>query len=418
MTTPAALLVALGLAGISLVALAVAGYPLVLFLLPRRTPKPTPTRSSSDDHWPELTIALPAYNEGHQIRDTVESLLALDYPDHLKHILVVSDGSTDDTNAIVRSFEAQGVQLLALTERAGKCAAENAARPHLKGELVVNTDASVRMEPDALRALVAPFADPDVGVASGRDVSVSRLPDSDTDANTGESGYVGYEMWLRDLETSRGGIVGASGCLYAIRSNLHQTEVPGHLSRDFAAALIVRDAGLRSVSVPQALCYVPRTASLPAEYRRKVRTIARGMTTLWAWKHLLNPLGEGTFALKLLGHKVLRWLVPVGVVLGGLSVAGLLVLAGWGWLPVMGAAGLAGVVWAAWRRPPHQPLPGLLALMAWVVMGNVAVLHAWARAIGGGAEPVWEPTRRDPVASDQPSSEGARSDVARKGSSN
>src|SRR5207244_8057022 len=96
-------------------------------------------------------------------------------------------------------------------------------------------------------------------------------------ANRGERTYVGYEMWVRDLETrlrggggGGGGIVGASGCLYAIRAGLHREFVPENLSRDFAAALIARRHGLRAVSVPGAVCFVPRGASLRQEDRRHV----------------------------------------------------------------------------------------------------------------------------------------------------
>ncbi len=100
-----------------------------------------------------------------------------------------------------------------------------------------------------------------MGLASGRDVSVARV---ERDVNVGESGYVGYEMWVRDLETRLGSIVGASGCFYAIRRSLHMTLVPEALSRDFAAALIAREHGLRAVSVNEAVCFVPRIAQHPA----------------------------------------------------------------------------------------------------------------------------------------------------------
>src|SRR5437879_13251472 len=124
-------------------------------------------------------------------------------------------------------------------------------------------------------------------------------------------------MGVRDLETGLrggggggGGIVGASGCLYAIRAGLHREFVPENLSRDFAAALIARRHGLRAVSVPEAVCFVPRGASLRQEYRRKVRTMARGLRTLWALRALLNPLRYGLFAWMLWSHKLCRWLVP------------------------------------------------------------------------------------------------------------
>src|SRR5690606_2146932 len=233
------------------------GYPLALKGLAsiRRRERPGPVL----DEWPEISITVAAYNEAGQIRQLLENLLELDYPADRRQIIVISDASTDGTDDIVREYADRGVELIRLPERRGKTAAENFARRHLRGRIVVNTDASVRIGRDALRRLVAQFADPTVGVASGRDVSVTRV---DGDANLGESGYVGYEMWLRELETRVDGIVGASGCLYAIRADLHDYHLPDALSRDFAAALVARQHGYRSVTVNDALCFVPRAPSL------------------------------------------------------------------------------------------------------------------------------------------------------------
>src|SRR5207245_9204085 len=125
--------------------------------------------------------------------------------------------------------------------------------------------------------LVAAFGDPSVGVASARDVSVTNL---EQQANAGEQAYVGYEMWIRDVETAVYGIVGASGCLYAIRADLHMGRVPEDLSRDFAAALTAREHGRRAVSVPAALCFVPRGVSVPQYYRPTGRQIQRCPATL------------------------------------------------------------------------------------------------------------------------------------------
>src|SRR5207245_2850849 len=136
----------------------------------------------------------------------------------------------------------------------------------------------------------------------------------DDRANPGEQTYVGYEMWVRGLETRVFGIVGASGCLYAIRKDLHMRSLPEALSRDFAAALAARECGLRAVSVPQALCFVPRSASLRQEYWRKLRTVTRGLTTLWYKRSLLNPARYGLFAWLLFSHKVCRCLTPLAPV--------------------------------------------------------------------------------------------------------
>jgi len=365
------------------------GYPAILKVLSLwRRPR---TAGGPLSGWPRISIVLPVYNEAGVVAGTLERLLALDYPAELRQILVVSDASTDGTDEIVAGFADRRVELLRLLRRQGKTAAENAARRRLTGEIVINTDASVRIHPAAVKHLVAAFGDPSVGVASARDVSITNL---EQQANAGEQAYVGYEMWIRDVETAVYGIVGASGCLYAIRADLHMGRVPEDLSRDFAAALTAREHGRRAVSVPAALCFVPRGASLRQEYRRKVRTITRGLATLAHKRALLNPLRYGVFAWMLFSHKVCRWLVPAA---GLLLLAALLALAVHSWwaLALLAALGALGALAAiAWMRPDGEPLPRLLALPAYVVAGNVAVLHAWLRLLAGRPAPVWEPTRR------------------------
>jgi cellulose synthase/poly-beta-1,6-N-acetylglucosamine synthase-like glycosyltransferase len=376
---------------VALVLYTYAGYPAVLWLVARRRPAPaTPEVSGT---LPTVSITVPVYNEESQVRGLLDSLLALDYPEQHRQILIISDASSDATDSIVTEYAHRGVELLRMPERTGKTSAENAGMQQLRGEIVVNTDASIRVHPAALKALVSRFADPTVGVASGRDVSTAA---GEGEGNAGEAGYVDFEMRIRQLETRVSGIVGASGCLYAIRRELHRTHVPAGLSRDFSAALNARRAGFRAVSVDEALCYVPRVPSLHREYRRKVRTITRGLQTLAYNRVLLNPLRHGTFAWMLLSHKLCRWLVPWGV---PMVVTGLVLLAAAGQplaLTALALTALVGAVAAAgWLAADSGRLPRPVAIVAFVAAANVATLHAWLRAFGGRADPIWEPTRRD-----------------------
>jgi glycosyltransferase involved in cell wall biosynthesis len=372
-----------------LVAYAYAGYSLALRLI--SAARPAHRKVPHGGEWPFVTIVIAAYNEEHAIGGTLEALLALDYPPERRQILVVSDASTDGTDGIVKGLAARGVELIRLPERGGKTAAENAAQLHIRGEVVVNTDASVRIPPDALKPLVAAFGDPLVGVASGRDISVSGAGGDET---IGEAGYVGYEMWVRDLETAAGGIVGASGCYYASRANLHQELVPAALSRDLAAPLIAREQGLRSVSVRDAICYVPRSTSLRQEYRRKVRTICRGLETLYFKRRLLNPLRFGLFAWKLFSHKLCRWLIPLGliVVVPALSVIAL--SESWARWALIGVGATVLAALGVYLWPAGSRAPALLRVAAFGVMGNIAVIHAWANALRRDLNPLWEPTVR------------------------
>jgi len=366
------------------VAYAYVGYPLLLRFIP-----PPRRRASTGDgkgYRPPISITLPVYNGEASIADALDHILANPYGGP-RQILVISDGSTDGTVEIVRRYASRGVELFELPARVGKTEAENLAIPKLRGEIVINTDASVRLHPAAITALIEAMADPSVGVASSVDVSVDP---GHSGPNEGEVAYVGYEMRIRELETAAGGIVGASGCLYAIRAELHRRTLPAHLSRDFAAALYARQCGFRSVSVPTAICFVPRGRARGSEYQRKVRTMARGLATLFAHRGLLDPFRYGRFAWMLFSHKLVRWLTPV-------ALAALIVIclvAGTGPLPVRWFA-LAGCAAAAlgWWWPGALP-PRLLTLPAYGMAAIVAGLHAWWRLLSGGAYPTWEPTRR------------------------
>ena len=367
------------------------GYPALLKLFGFARPAEPAAAPPSD--WPLIGITIPAYNEARSIADTLDAVLACDYPADRRQIVVISDASSDGTDDIVARYASRGVELLRQPTRKGKTAAENAARDVVRGAIVVQTDASVRVHPGCLKPLVMAFRDPRVGVASSRDVSVASI---DVATNVGESAYVGYEMWVRALETRASGIVGASGSLFAIRRELHGEFLPEALSRDFAAALVARLRGFRSVSVSAAVCFVPRGASLRQEYRRKVRTMARGLATLMYFRRLLNPFAYGVFAWMLASHKLARWVLPWATVVLAAAVAQLAVV---GSLAARAAvlAGLGGALLAAvgWWWPESRPMPKAVSLPAYAAWGIVAGLHAWLKVFGGRPAATWEPTRRD-----------------------
>ena len=327
-------------------------YPLLLIGLAvsqRRRPPVAPLAE-----WPSISVVLPVYNEEAIIRDTLENLLQLDYPVDRRQILVLSDASTDRTDAIVSEYASRGVELLRMQRRRGKTVAENAALALLRGDIIVNSDASVQLEPGALKRLIASFADPTVGVASSTCVSVARI---DGDANRGQSSYL-----------------------------------------DFAAPLIARERGFRAVSVADAICLKPRVLSLRREYRRKVRTITRGWHTVYFKRQLLNPLRYGAFAWILATHKICRWLVPHVSALALVTLACLVrstPWAGWG----LGLAAFAGLCAAlGWWWPEGRQLPQPLAVPAYIVLGQLAALHASIRAVAGKDTPTWEPARQEPEA--------------------
>jgi cellulose synthase/poly-beta-1,6-N-acetylglucosamine synthase-like glycosyltransferase len=364
------------------------GYPAILWVLSKF--HISNRQAATTGSWPAVTITLPVYNAAATIRATLDRLLVLDYPRDRLQLLVISDGSTDGTEQIVETYAGQGVELLRMAERRGKTAAENAALSAARGELIVNVDATIMVPAGSLKRLVRAFEDPTIGVASGRDVSVG----DSTQVRTGaESRYVGYEMWIRHLETSAGSIVGASGCFYAIRRHIHGEPLPADLSWDFASVLVARLKGLRSVSVSDAICIVPRSESLGTELKRKVRTMARGIRTLFHHRQLMNPFRFGGFSLMLISHKLLRWLpyllAPVSLVAAVLFAAAKI-----GAWPVGIALIAVAIITSHLPTVPAFRTARATVVASFLTASLAAGFLAWWDVIRGAPMAIWDPTPR------------------------
>lgn len=364
-------------------------YPAIVFVWSRFR---TPDDFSADPvEWPELTILIVAYNEERRIGETLRKALAVDYPHDKLSVLVVSDASTDRTDDIVRGIGDPRVTLHRVETRQGKAHGENESAQFIRGELVVSIDASIIIPPPSLKALVRAFVDPTVGLASGRDLSVG---DEAREGTQAESSYVDLEMRLRAAETRVHSIVGASGCFYGTRRQLHDTKLPDVISRDFAAASVARAAGFRAVSVDEATCLVPRTKTLRVEQRRKTRTMARGLDTLFFLKGMMNPLRYGSFAFMMISHKLMRWLLFPSLL--GWLVAPALLWRSAPWTIVFAVGMLVGIGLAklTTTMPEDRRLPGVLAFPAYIFVSIVAAWGAWRESLLGHKMPTWEPTPR------------------------
>lgn len=364
-------------------------YPLIIWGWSRL--RPVDNFTTDPTEWPELTVLIVAYNEERRIGDTIRAALAVDYPKGKMHVLVVSDASTDRTNSIVREFADDHVTLHRVEARQGKAHGENESVNFIKGEIVVSIDASIIIPKGSLKALVRAFNDPTVGLASGRDISVGDVAVEGTQA---ESSYVNLEMKLRANETRVHSIVGASGCFYGTRLQLHAKKLPDVISRDFAAASVARAAGFRAVSVDAATCLVPRTKSLGTELRRKSRTMARGLDTLFFLSEMMNPLKYGAYAFMLVSHKLVRWLLFPALL--GWFVGPLLLwrTAPWTLLLLFGMTGGVALAWFTVKMPNEKRLPDFLAFPAYAFISIIAAWMAWRESISGHKVPIWEPTPR------------------------
>ncbi len=290
-----------------------AGYPAALWLLGVLGVS-RPVRQLAIE--PVVTLVVSAYNEVAVIDEKLRNSLALDYPVDKLHILVVSDASSDGTDALVEACTDSRVELLRMPERGGKTAGLNAAVRRARGEIIVFSDANAMYDRLALRHLVRNFADPEVGAVTGESrYRIAAQDDASTDA---ENQYWTYELWIKRMESSLGSLVGADGAIYAVRKALYSDLGVADLS-DFVNPLQVVAQGYRNVYETEAVSYESGAEGFGAEFRRKVRIVNRAWRATLKLRSLLNPFRHGFFSLQFLSHKVLRWFVPVFLLTAFLS---------------------------------------------------------------------------------------------------
>jgi len=281
-----------------------AGYPMIAIVRARLSAKPR-RRAPIE---PTVSIVVIAHNEAARIGGRIENLLALDYPKHKLEIVIGSDGSTDETVERARRYERFGVTVRAFQQHRGKPAVVNALVPLVRGEIVLFADARQRFEPETVRHLVANFADPHVGAASGE--LVVTASDATAPAGHGAALYWRYEKAIRSAEGLVDSTIGATGAIYAIRRALFEPIPEDTLLDDVLIPLRVVRRGYRVVFEPEARAYDGASSTALQEFVRKTRTIA-GMFQLMSregW--LLNPL-QNRLWFETISHKVLRVALPM-----------------------------------------------------------------------------------------------------------
>ena len=287
-------------------------YPLFILAAARLRRRPAPP-VQADDRLPPVTLIIATYNE----EDTIEAKLAncdeLDYPRHLLEIIVVSDGSTDGTDEILR--RSSGIVFIEADGHFGKPHQLNRALAKARGEIVVFSDARQIYRPDALRMLVRRFADPRVGVVSGelilRDPGAGKHSGGEPGAGAAEhiGLYWRYEKLLRNAESRVDSTLGATGAIYAIRRELAAPIPDDTILDDIEIPLQAFRKGYRVVFEPEAVAYDRPSTDIGAEFRRKVRTLA-GNYQLFARNGWLLLPWRNRIWLQSVSHKFFRLLVP------------------------------------------------------------------------------------------------------------
>jgi glycosyltransferase involved in cell wall biosynthesis len=359
------------------------GYPILLSLFALVRAR----KHQTGDIQPSVTVIIVVHNASSLIGEKIKNTLAWDYPKEKLEILVGSDGSTDSTADIVRSFAHAGVKLVESKQWAGKHHVQKLAHDIARGEILVFTDAGIHVEPHVLARMVSHFADPHIGcVCSVDETRTARK------SWVGEALYVYGEMGLRRLESQVSSLVSLSGAFFSVRRSMCDTWHADQ-SSDFFLALHAVQRGLRAILDPACPAQVGFVRSDRKELSRKMRTIVHGLVVLFSHISLLNPFRYGVFSWQVFSHKLCRWLFPFGVI-AVLFANFFLWRAG-----LFYRVCLIGQLAAYAATLPFLILGrsaklGIMRVISFFVLGNVATLWAWWKFFGGQKVVTWEPSQR------------------------
>jgi len=335
------------------------GYPLLVAALAAVAGHPWRREEAAEP--PGVSFIVPAHNEETVIAQKVRNCLGLDYPPSLLEVIVVCDGCTDSTADLARGAGDARVRVMEYEPRRGKPHALNAACAEARGDLLVFTDADVRLDRGALRSLVANFADARVGCVSGRTIIETRARDS----AQGERAKYAFDRFLRLQQSRLGSLVGADGGFYAIRRSVFRPLCDDAVADDLALPIEIAEQGWRVVYEPLATAIEPAAPSLSDELRRKARIVAGAAPIALRWLHPRRFFRRDGLAFHLLSGKLIKYTAALWLAaLLGASIA------------LRGQAFYAGA------------LAVQLCFHAWALLGAVAPSSLRARLPGA----LWLPT--------------------------
>lgn len=357
------------------------GYPLLVSVLARLR-APVRAMPLNRDELPSVTILIAAHNEAGRLAAKLRNLLTLDYPQDRLRVVVVSDGSTDETEQ--EAAAQPGVDVIGYEKRRGKAFALNTAMTAVHSEVVVFCDVRQELAPDAVRRIVASLWRPGVGVVSGE--LIHRAGKTVTGQNIGL--YWRYEKWLRTCESRLYSTVGATGALYAIRREDWEPLREGTILDDFEIPMRIVRKGKRALLDAGALVWDTLHEDPRLERRRKIRTLSGNFQSFLANGWLFSPWTNPVW-FQFVSHKVLRLLVPY-------ALAICLVASLFGDGPLMRLAlatqilfyvmALAGAIWQPARRNRAVSFAYVFSEM------NLAAVLALLRFARGSLDGRWEKT--------------------------
>jgi cellulose synthase/poly-beta-1,6-N-acetylglucosamine synthase-like glycosyltransferase len=340
----------LPLVALGLVTYTYVGYPLAIGLLARLAPNSV---RRDESYTPTVSVLLSAFNAADYLEAKLDSLAALEYPSDKIEFIVLSDGSTDGTDAILaKRHEADPrFRWVRREERSGKPSGINRLKELASGEILILTDARQPLAPRTARALVSHFVDPQVGCVSGNLV---------LEGEAGAGVYWRYEKWIREQEARFRSVVGVTGAIYAIRRAEMPTLPDDIILDDVFTPMTLRLEGKKILFEREAIA-TEMAFDDDREFNRKARTLAGNYQLFSRMPALLDPFANPSW-FETMSHKTLRLAGPfILATLLGSSLAAL--------------------------RQPQKLGPGERAFMQALVLGQLVFYGAAALGPRAGKLP-------------------------------
>lgn len=283
------------------------GYTVLLLILnlPKWLVRLVKKSQVPEENPEAVTILIAAYNEKDIVDAKMKNTEKIDYPKEKLNIVWVTDGSDDDSPALLKKYP--GVTVLHQADREGKTAALNRAMKHIRTPFTIFCDANTMLHPNAIRHLMAEFRHPKVGCVAGEKRIMKKT--SESAAGSGEGAYWRYESFIKKLESNFYSVLAAAGELYAIRTSLYENVDKDIIIDDFLISMNIARKGYRIKYSPKAFALESPSASIREELKRKIRIASGGIQTIVRIPSLLNMFKFGFLSFEFISHKFLRWVI-------------------------------------------------------------------------------------------------------------
>lgn len=363
-------------------------YPLAVIILSKFIKAGQPVELSEPVKLPTVSFIIAAYNEEKVIRQKILNTLELDYPDNLLQIIIVSDGSNDNTYNIVAEYMKSGIVGLHDDERNGKSAALNRGVEISSGDIIVFSDANNDFSKDAIKHLVNHFDNVNVGAVTG----AKHIYENDQrQSAAGDGLYWKYESKIKEAESKLGSITGAEGEILAVRSSLYEPIDKNVINDDAAITFSLVKKGYRVLYEKKAKAYEQASHDLLDDFNVKVRMTAGGFQTLSYQRKFLFP-PRNWFSFSFLSHKVLRWFAPHFMLLIFILPFFLLHRVDMILLTI-GQIIFYTVALVAWLNR-KKSLPSLLYIPMYFTVMNIALFWGFVRYINNSTQSIWKKAER------------------------